>query len=92
MVHQLLPGTSAQVLAPGQPDAHSFESAFVGGWLCELPGLPGLAGGTCEVWSKGWGYDTIGHAQILTNPDYTRIGCAQAAGVWACDLGLPVPE
>ena len=42
MKHELNPGTLGQVLAPGQPD--KFEYVFVGGWLCEIPTLPGLDG------------------------------------------------
>jgi hypothetical protein len=84
MVHQLLPGTYGQVLAPGGPD--DFKHVFVGGWLCEIPTLPGLDG-ECDTQSKGWTYSSTGHADILTSDSYKNIGCANAGGIWACDLG-----
>jgi uncharacterized protein YkwD len=84
MVHQLLSGTYGQVLAPGGPD--DFKHVFVGGWLCEIPTLPGL-NGECAVQSEGWMYSSTGHAEILTSNSYTNIGCANAGGIWACDLG-----
>lgn len=84
MVHELNPGTMAQVLAPGSPD--EFEKCFVGGWLCEEPDLPGLDG-ICNTMSQGWNYNgEIGHAQILTSTAYSKIGCANVDGIWACDL------
>ncbi len=49
--HELNPGTYAQVLAPG--DASNFESVYVGGWLCEVPSLPGL-NGICSTEAQGW--------------------------------------
>ena len=42
MIHKLNPGTFGQVQAPGSTD--DFEYVFVGGWLCEIPSLPGLQG------------------------------------------------
>lgn len=84
MVHDLNPGTYAQVLAPGGED--DFEHVFVGGWLCEIPTLPGL-NGVCDKQSQGWTYaGQTGHAEILTNKAYTKIGCALYAGIWSCDL------
>lgn len=84
MVHELNPGTMAQVLAPGSPD--EFEKVFVGGWLCEEPDLPGL-NGICSTMSQGWEYNgETGHAEILTSPSYSKIGCACEGGIWACDL------
>ncbi|RAQ98597.1 Transglycosylase-like domain protein [Stemphylium lycopersici] len=84
MIHELHPGTLGQVLAPG--DAGGFEHVFVGGWLCEIPSLPGL-GNVCLSESDGWAYNgQTGHAEILTSDDYSRIGCALAAGIWCCDL------
>lgn len=84
MEHMLLDGTSAQVLAPGSAD--DFEHVFVGGWLCEISTLPGL-NGVCAQQSNGWEYmGQTGHAEILTNPDYKKIGCALHAGIWCCDL------
>ncbi|PVH99844.1 hypothetical protein DM02DRAFT_563990 [Periconia macrospinosa] len=85
MIHKLNPGTFGQVLAPGNPG--SFENVFVGGWLCELPGLPGL-NGCCVEWSKGWLYlGQTKHAEIVTSTAYSHIGCALANGIWGCDLG-----
>ena len=83
MVHQLNDGSKAQVLAPGQPD--EFYKVFVGGWLCERPDMNGMDG-VCSSASSGWYYTSTGHADILTSPDYSKIGCAQAGGIWSCDL------
>lgn len=84
MKHELNPGSFAQVLAPGS--ANDFEKVFVGGWLCERPNLPGL-NGICGQMSQGWSYDgQTGHADILSSSKYSKIGCALATGIWACDL------
>ncbi|KAH6642546.1 hypothetical protein C7974DRAFT_104243 [Boeremia exigua] len=84
MVHKLNPGSFGQVLAPGNAD--DFEHVFVGGWLCELPGLPGLDG-VCATASDGWAYNgQTGHAEILTADNYSKIGCALHAGIWCCDV------
>lgn len=84
MVHKLNPGTLGQVLAPG--NANDFEHVFVGGWLCEIPSLPGLDG-ICSTQSEGWAYEgQTGHAKILTSTDYSKIGCALHEGIWCCDL------
>lgn len=84
MVHKLNPGTYGQVLAPGNAD--DFEHVFVGGWLCEIPTLPGLDG-ICATQSDGWAYEgQTGHAEILTSDSYSKIGCALYAGIWCCDL------
>lgn len=84
MVHQLNPGSFAQVLAPGSPD--EFEKVFVGGWLCERPNLAGLDG-VCTTMSQGWDYaGQTGHADILVSKSYSKIGCGNAGGIWACDL------
>jgi len=84
MVHELNSGSMAQVLAPG--DADNFVSVFVGGWLCEMPSLPGLDG-ICSSMSAGWDYaGQTGHAEILSSTSYSKIGCAIANGIWACDL------
>lgn len=84
MVHELNPGSMAQVLAPGSAD--EFEKVFVGGWLCELPNTPGLDG-ICSSMSAGWSYEgQTGHAEILTSGSYSKIGCANAGGIWSCDL------
>lgn len=84
MKHKLNPGTYGQVLAPGKAD--DFENVFVGGWLCEIPTLAGL-GDSCQQYSKGWDYQgQTGHADILTSPNYSKIGCSEAVGIWCCDL------
>lgn len=84
MVHKLGPGTFGQVLAPGS--IGDFEHVFVGGWLCEIPSLPGLQG-VCATQSDGWAYNgQTGHAKILVSEEYSDIGCALYAGIWCCDL------
>lgn len=86
MTHELNPGSFAQVLAPGTCEDSAFEKVFVGGWLCEIPSLPGLDG-ICNTMSQGWAYDgQTGHADILTSKAYSKIGCACAYGIWGCDL------
>lgn len=89
LIHELNPGTFAQVLAPGTPD--NFESVYVGGWLCEIPTLPGLDG-ICDTLGQGWNHaGQTGHADILTSTSYSKIGCALASstGVWACGMSIP---
>lgn len=84
MKHKLNPGTMGQVLAPGEMS--KFEHVFVGGWLCEIPTMPGLDG-VCAEQSKGWTYQgQTGHAEILTSPNYSKIGCACVDGIVGCDL------
>lgn len=84
MIHKLNPGSFGQVLAPGNGD--DFEHVFVGGWLCEIPTLPGLQN-VCSTQSDGWAYNgQTGHAEILISDNYSKIGCALHAGVWCCDL------
>jgi hypothetical protein len=86
MKHKLFPGTYGQVLAPGKPDMESFLSVFVGGWLCEIPTLPGLDG-VCSTMSQGWSYEgQTGHAELLTSDNYSKIGCKNHEGIWCCDL------
>ena len=86
MRHELNDGTMGQVLAPGDPDMKSFLHVFVGGWLCEIPSLPGLDG-VCSTMSDGWSYEgQTGHAEILTSDAYTKIGCRNHKGIWCCDL------
>ncbi len=97
MVHKLNPGSYGQVLAPGKSTDDGFERVFVGGWLCEIPSLPGLEG-VCETASVGWAYNgQTGHAKLLTSDKYTKIGCAhyltgipgtetEFDGMWCCDL------
>lgn len=85
MSHKLNPGSYGQVLAPGGPD--DFEHVFVGGWLCEMPSIAGLGEETCRKQSVGWDYaGQTGHAEILTAPNYSEIGCANYDGIWSCDL------
>lgn len=84
MIHKLNPGTFGQVLAPDPTG--DFEHVFVGGWLCEIPSLPGLQG-VCVTQSDGWAYNgQTGHAEILVSANYSGIGCALYAGIWCCDL------
>lgn len=83
MVHQLNPGSFGQVLAPGQAD--EFYHCFVGGWLCEKPDMAGM-NGVCATASEGWYYTSTGHADIITSPNYSKIGCGNAGGIWACDF------
>lgn len=85
MKHELNPGSMAQVLAPGSMS--NFESIYVGGWLCEIPSLPGLDG-ICSSMDKGWDHSNgeTGHADILTSKSYSKIGCSVSDGIVACDL------
>ena len=83
--HNLNTGSMAQVMAPG--NEADFESVFVGGWLCELPSLPGLGSAVCSEMGKGYDHaGQTGHAEILTSPTYASIGCGLAQGIWMCDL------
>tara|TARA_R110002003_G_scaffold572_5_gene20528 strand:- start:806 stop:1171 length:366 start_codon:yes stop_codon:yes gene_type:complete len=84
MIHKFNPGTSAQVLAPGNAN-REFRRIFVGAWLCERPNMAGMYG-VCVTESVGWYYTTTGHADILTSTAYTKIGCATFSGVTGCDL------
>ncbi|CAI6289943.1 unnamed protein product [Periconia digitata] len=87
MIHQLNPGTRAQVLAQSSPE--QFENAFVGGWLCEVPNVPGLGSEVCSVWGKGWNYaGQTGHAEICSSEKYSHVGCAVYMNIWACDFGV----
>lgn len=84
LVHKLNPDSMAQVMAPGK--ATDFEDVFVGGWLCEIPTMPGL-GSVCATKSLGWTYGgQTEHAKILSDRRYTRIGCGFGKGIWTCDL------
>ncbi|RCI17464.1 hypothetical protein L249_2655 [Ophiocordyceps polyrhachis-furcata BCC 54312] len=74
-----------QVMAPGS--ATSFESVLVGGWLCEIPTLPvpGLQSACQKI--DGWVYGgQTGHAQLLSDPSFTKAGCANENEVWTCSL------
>jgi len=83
MSHQLNAGTYGQVLAPISSMA-DFKHAFVGGWLCEISSLlPDCGQGA----SEGWNYaGQTGHAEILTSPNYSEIGCSFSDGIVGCDL------
>ena len=84
MRHELNDGSMAQVLGMG--DSNAFENVFVGGWLCERPKLPGLEQ-ACNMLADNFDHQgQTGHADILTNSAYSRIGCANGMGVWSCDL------
>ncbi|CBX96877.1 predicted protein [Plenodomus lingam JN3] len=84
MAHFLFEGSKGQVLAPG--DENNFEKVFVGGWLCEMPQLFGLDG-ICQTMSDGWVYNgQVGHAKILTDPQYTTFGCGVHKKIWCCDV------
>ena len=66
---------------------HAFERVFVGGWLCERPTLAGLNGACGSQLADGWDHaGQTGHADILTAPNYKKIGCAFSQGIWGCDL------
>lgn len=85
LVHKLNPGSMGQVMAPG--NSGNFESVFVGGWLCELPSLPGLGSSVCDAASQGWNHaGQTGHAEILSSTKYTKIGCGNADNMWTCDV------
>ncbi|KAF2818159.1 hypothetical protein CC86DRAFT_309726 [Ophiobolus disseminans] len=84
MVHELNPGSLAQVLGPGDINTN-FERILVGGWLCEKPDMAGMDA-ICDTKSEGWRYTTTGHAEILTSTKYTRIGCASFRSITGCDL------
>ena len=87
MKHKLNKGSFGQVLAPGKcGDMNAFYSAFVGGWLCERPNLPGL-NGVCNSLKSKWRHTSTGHADILTDKKYKKIGCACSRDIWSCDLG-----
>lgn len=83
MVHKLNPGTFAQVLAPGKNDMVSFKHVYLGGWLCEMPELPGIKA-ECPEAKKGWTHNSDGHAKILIG-GYKEIGCAFYNTIWSCD-------
>jgi uncharacterized protein YkwD len=83
MIHELNPGSLAQVLAPGDI-GNNFEHIFVGGWLCEKPDMAGMNGACANL--LGWYHTTTGHADILTSTIYKKIGCASSTGVTSCDL------
>ncbi|KAE8825400.1 hypothetical protein HRS9139_08510 [Pyrenophora teres f. teres] len=86
MIHELNPGTMAQVMAPGECTLEGFGGCYLGGWLCEKPQLKGLDG-VCHKASKGWEYNgQTDHAEILVSTNYGKIGCSCDFNMWACDL------
>lgn len=84
MVHNLNPGSLAQVLATGNMHVE-FERILVGGWLCEKRDVKVLHD-VCPAFSIGWAYTSTRHAEILTSMIHTKIGCATFGGVTGCDL------
>lgn len=85
MIHKLNPGSMGQVLAMGGPS--EFKHVFVGGWLCEVPSVLKGSSGECATESQGWNYQgQDGHAKILSDPSYSKIGCACSQNVWSCDV------
>jgi len=64
-------------------NADNFESMYVGGWLCEIPFLPGF-NGICSSLSQGWdhGSGETGHTNILTSTTCGKIGYTLAAWIW----------
>lgn len=88
-VHQLNPGTMAQVITPGMVVKYGgdlggdtcFELSYVA-WLCEVPSNTLKAGGKdqCSLVDKNlhMSYSDTGHYDILTSKSYSTIGCAFA--------------
>ena len=86
-VHQLNPGTMAQVITPGMVVKYGgdlggdtpFELSYCA-WLCEVPSNTLKAGGKdqCNLVDKNLHmyYSDTGHYDILTSPTYTKMGCA----------------
>jgi uncharacterized protein YkwD len=111
MVHQMNPGTNGQVLVYGFDDRDACGSndvapytpfeLFYMSWLCEVPGDQAL-GGQCDTVLRKSRIDSqgqTGHWQILSDPQYRKVGCAFTrdqdttkcdafTGIWACDVGL----
>jgi hypothetical protein len=108
-VHQLGPGTNGQVITPGVSTPSDelqgytpFELSYVA-WLCEVPSDKLKTGGVdgCALVRQQlfMTYSSTGHFDILTDPKYTKIGCAFApnpnapsdspwTGLWVCDVGI----
>lgn len=88
-VHQLNPGTMAQVITPGMVVKYGgdlggdtpFELSYCA-WLCEVPSNTLKADGKdqCSLVEKNLHmyYSDTGHYDILTSKSYTKIGCAFA--------------
>lgn len=88
-VHQLNPGTMAQVITPGMVVKYGgdlggdtpFELSYCA-WLCEVPSQTLKAGGKdqCKLVSDNlhMSYSDTGHYDILTSKSYSKIGCAFA--------------
>lgn len=88
-VHQLNPGTMAQVITPGMVVKYGgdlggdtpFDLSYCA-WLCEVPSQTLKAGGVdqCKLVSDNlhMSYSDTGHYDILTSKSYSKIGCAFA--------------
>jgi hypothetical protein len=109
-VHDLKPPSWAQVIVAGINDQGvcnrdikpftPFQLSLLG-WVCENPRDPAIQGNCQQASDISHIVDSptdIDHWQILSNPDYNRIGCAFThhtqgnpcdtwTGFWICDLG-----
>ena len=101
MTHELNPGSMAQCIAEvdntsGTAQWSSFELTYLA-WLCEIP--DSRLGDDCnqmlQATNMQMNYADPGHAQILRNPQYTKMGCnymdstqhqANFAGMYTCDF------
>lgn len=81
--HELNPGSTAQVITPGQEVSvgdlngdSPFDLSYIT-WLCEVPTDLELKG-QCQTVSNvlHMRYDDTGHHDILCSKNYTAIGCA----------------
>ncbi|KID94569.1 hypothetical protein MAJ_09461, partial [Metarhizium majus ARSEF 297] len=82
--HHMFEGTMGQVMAMG--DMSKFESCFVGGWLCEVPSLL-TDPKSCDQYGAGWNHGgQTGHAEILSDKKYTKIGCKDYNNILTCDV------
>lgn len=87
-VHQLNPGTMAQVITPGMVTPYgniSPDTPFMlsyAAWLCEVPSNELKQGGTdqCKLVDDNlhMQYSDTGHHDILCSTSYKTIGCAFA--------------
>ncbi|MCJ1440303.1 MAG: hypothetical protein MMC23_000786 [Stictis urceolatum] len=82
-IHELNPGSLAQVLSPGRYDQNPSTGGYdpfeliYWAWLCEVPDDPQLGGRCPQVLADAsLTVSETGHHDILTSPDYTQIGCA----------------
>ncbi|KAG8411788.1 hypothetical protein J3459_016287 [Metarhizium acridum] len=82
--HKMFPGTMAQVMAQG--DLSSFERALVGGWLCETSWRFKDRSVCSGDLGRGWNHmGQTGHADILSDARYTKIGCQADQNILTCD-------